>query len=86
MHYHSHTIPPLDPAQSQINPVHVLKLYFFQLHFNAIRLSTPRYTKCFFRFSDSNFLSIYGLPMRATYLAHIILHSILIISEEQCKL
>jgi hypothetical protein len=37
--YCTHTTSPMDPICSQLNPVHVLKAYFFKIHINSINLS-----------------------------------------------
>jgi hypothetical protein len=45
VHYPTHTSPSMVPILSQMNPTHDLKHYFFQIHFNIIRISTPAPSK-----------------------------------------
>jgi hypothetical protein len=66
---------PLYRTLSQLNPVHISPHNLFEVHFNIILPSTPRYPKWAppFRFSDKNFYAFLISPMRATYPAHIII-------------
>jgi len=45
---------PLVPILSQINLVHTLTLYSFQIHFIIISTSTPRFSKWCFPFRLAN--------------------------------
>ena len=42
VHYRIHNSPPFVPILIQINPVHLLPTYFFNIPFNIIFLPTPR--------------------------------------------
>jgi hypothetical protein len=37
VHYHAQKSPPLDSTASQLNQVHTLTLYFFEIHFNSVK-------------------------------------------------
>jgi hypothetical protein len=37
-----HKIMPLDSTLNQMNPVHILKPYFFKIHFSIILQSKPK--------------------------------------------
>ena len=46
-HYCVH-IPPLVPILKQLNPIHILKPYFTEMHFNITLPFTPRSSQWFF--------------------------------------
>jgi hypothetical protein len=60
---------------SQINPVHALLSYFFQIHFNIILQTVPRSSKSlhFLRFPHQNRIRLSFNSMHATCTAHFIL-------------
>jgi hypothetical protein len=43
--YSAHSIPPLVPILSQLNPVHTLTSYLFKVQFNSILLFMSRSRK-----------------------------------------
>jgi hypothetical protein len=43
--YRTYTCPPHVPSLSQIDPVHVLKSHFLNIHLNVILTSTPGFSK-----------------------------------------
>jgi len=56
VHFHVHKMLSLVPVLSQIEPVHMLPLYFFKIDFNIIFPSISRYSKwsLSFRLSHQN--------------------------------
>lgn len=74
---------------SQINPVHILLLQFFKIHFNNILLFIPWSSKWSFhiRFSDQILNAFLTSPMCATWSANLIFcdQVILIILGENCR-
>jgi len=47
VHHRAHNSPPLVPILRQVNPVHGLPSYFFNIHCNIILSSTSRSSKRF---------------------------------------
>jgi hypothetical protein len=45
--YRIHKRRPRDPIVNQINLVHILRSYFFNVHFNNILPSTTEFPRCF---------------------------------------
>jgi hypothetical protein len=79
IHYSVRKNPPLEPILSQMNPVPILKSYFFKTNFNGIPQSTPGIQSGLF--FPSGFLSTvlyeyFISSMRATYPAHLIILSL----------
>jgi hypothetical protein len=44
--------PPLDPILSQMNPVHILTSYFFNMHFHITILGLPPLAQCPYQISS----------------------------------
>jgi hypothetical protein len=40
-HYRIRMIPPLASILSHMHPIHILRLYFFKIHFNITLPTTP---------------------------------------------
>jgi hypothetical protein len=60
----------MDPIMSQMNPIHILTLYFLNIHFIVIlHLCLILTISLSFRFSNENFVSILYLS-HASYMPH----------------
>jgi hypothetical protein len=69
VHCNVHKSSAWSLSRTQMNPVHNLPPYFFNIHFNIITSFISRSSKRSlpFRFSDQNFVQIYHLSLHATY-------------------
>jgi hypothetical protein len=79
VHYRAHNSLPVDPLPSQMNPVHVLKPYFFKVHFHIIFLPTPRSPKWPKHFRTKMLYSYIIDSLHATYPTHHIFYLISLI-------
>jgi len=69
VHYHAHKSLPL----AQMGPIHFVKIRTFNVHFNIMLSSMPRYSEwsLTFRFSDQNFCTFLTCPKYNTWPAHL---------------
>jgi hypothetical protein len=73
VHHHVHTILPLDPILSQLNPVHPIDPYLPKVHVNVILPPMPRSSQWSVTFGPPNQNPVNTSPMCATCPAHLIL-------------
>jgi hypothetical protein len=79
VHWFVHNSPSMAPVLSQINPVHILHLYFLKAHFNIILPSTPRSSEWSLPFRFSNLNVCFSHPLCALHVPPISSSSITII-------
>jgi hypothetical protein len=66
--FRSHKTPPLDPALNQLDSIHTLIYYIFEINFNIMLPSMPIFTQGIFPLRLK--LCINHRPVRATCLVH----------------